>query len=339
MAANPFVSFCFSTYKRPEYLESTLKSILQQGFTDYEVIVSDNDTEASGERVVASFNDPRFKYQVNEANLGMKKSFNRSLERSSGQYIVMIADDDPVYPNMLQTLWDLEKEFPGYGMYLGGCDWFCTSHEVGKLYNMKVGTNSCLSSEHDIDYKKAYRPGEFLQQLFSFGIFPHYLWSTGMVKREILVKNGGVPEYGTPFLGDYAYLSANAAVSGCVIINRSLGCQTLHNENFGRNQNEQIGIAARNFPTYVEQHASHLPEWPSIKPLMLRFTALWVVSHMAFLHHYYKQTGKKDTGLDKAEQEVFEIPYVKKFSTKYRIKKNFPSMHDFLVGVKKKISS
>lgn len=334
----PFASFCFSTYKRPVYLASTLKSILLQSFADWEVIVSDNDTDQSGKAVVESFNDPRFHYNPNEENLGMKKSFNRSLEKSRGKYIVMIADDDPVYPDMLQTLSDLEKEYPGYGMYLGGCDWFVTSHEVGKLYNMKVGTNTCLSNSHDINYKKTFTPAEFLKALFSFGIFPHYLWSTGMVKREILVKNGGVPEYGTPFLGDYAYLSANAADSGCVIINRSLGCQTLHDENFGRNQNDQIATAARNFPSYVEKHASHLAEWKDIKPLVERFTALWVVSHMGFLHHYYKQTGKKDTGLEQAEKEVFNIPYLKPFHTKYMLKKSMPGVHDFLVRVKKKFS-
>jgi len=334
-----FASFCFSTYKRPEFLKATLQSIRQQTFTDYEVIVSDNDTEQSGREAVESFNDPRFRYFANEENLGMKKSFNRSLAQSSGKYIVMIADDDPVYPDMLQVLFDLQNEFPGYGMYLGGCDWFCTSHEVGRLYNFKVGTNSCLSNEHDIDHKQAYTADEFLKQLFSFGIFPHYLWSTAIVKREILVEAGGVPEYGTPFLGDYAYMSTVASNSGCVIINRSLGCQTLHKENFGRNQNEQIAVAAENFPAYLEKKAGHLSEWPEIKKRMLKFTALWVVSHMSFLHAYYKKTGTNDNSLRSAEKAVFAIDYVRQYRMKYFIKKRFPALHTLLVKWKKKLSS
>ena len=337
--SQPFVSFCFSTFKRPGYLKSTLESILRQTDSDYEVIVSDNDTEQSGRQVVESLNDRRFSYYANEENLGMKKSFNRSVEKSSGEFIVMIADDDPVYPEMLETLRNLKNEFPGYGMYLGGCDWFCTSRELGALYNMKVGTNSCLSNLYDLNYKKTYTPGEFLNQLFSFGIFPHYVWSAGMVRRQILVNMGGVPEYGTPFLGDYAYMSANAAQEGCVIINRSLGCQTLHHGNFGRNQNEQIIIAANNFPEYVKKHASHLAEWPEIEKLMLKFTALWVVSHMGFLHQYYQKSGKEATGLQEAEKEVFRIPYIKKYLSKYLIKKRYPRLHDFLVRVKKNLKS
>lgn len=334
-----FVSFCFSTYKRAVYLHDTLQKILWQTYNDYEVIVSDNDPEESGRPVVEAFHDPRLKYFPNGENLGMKKSYNKSLERSSGEYIIMIADDDPVYPDMLMTLFNLQKEFPGYGMYMGGCDWFCVDHKLGKLYNFKVGTNSCLSSNHDIDHKQAYKPGEFLQQIFSFGIFPHYLWSTAIVKRDVLIAMGGVPEYGTAFLGDYAYMSTAAVHSGCVIVNRALGCQTLHNENFGRNQNAQIVTAAENFPVFIESKASHLPEWPDIKKRMLRFVGLWVVSHMSFLHKYYKKTKGTDESFREVEKKIFKISYLKKYKTKYYLKKRFPAFHDFLVRMKRSLSS
>jgi glycosyltransferase involved in cell wall biosynthesis len=339
MEKKPFASFCFSTYKRPSYLKSTLKSIFLQTYTDYEVIVSDNDVEESARAVVEDFHDHRFKYFPNRENLGMKKSFNKSLERSSGSFIIMIADDDPVYPEMLETLVSLRGQYSGYGMYLGGCDWLCESPEVGRLYNFKVGYNSCLSNEHDIGYTQAFSPDAFIQDLFAFRIFPHYLWSTCIVEREILIKMGGVPEYGTPFLGDYAYLGTVASHSGCVVINKSLGCQTLHRENFGRNQNEQIAIAAKNFPEYFERKASHLKDWPEIKKLMLRFTGLWVISHMSFLHSYYKKTNDSDKHLREAETDVFRIGYMKKFRGKYFLKKNFPFLHDLLVKFKKTLGN
>lgn len=337
MNGKPFASFCFSTYNRPDYLRDTLKSILSQGFTDYEVIVSDNDTNETGRTVVESFKDPRFKYFPNGENLGMKRSFNMSLSRSSGAYIVMIADDDPVYPFMLESLHALSLEFPGYGMYMGGCDWFCTSKDVGKLYGFKVGTNTCLSSEHDLNFKKAYSPADFLKSIFTFGIFPHYLWSTAIVRREILEAAGGVPEYGTPFLGDYAYMSTIGAVGGCVILNRSLGCQTLHNENFGRKQNEQLPVAARNFPAYIESKASHLPEWPVIQPLVMRFTAMWLVSHMSFLHTYNKKTKGDMQSLREAAQSVFAIDYMRKYKLKYFLKTRMPLIHHWIVRLKKNL--
>lgn len=329
---SPFVSFCLTTYKRHDHLQATLESIRQQSFTDFEVIVSDNDPEGSGRIVVEGFSDLRFKYFANLENLGMKKSFNKSLERSSGEFIVMIADDDPVYPDMLETLINLKNKFPGYGMYLGGCDLFCTHHEVGKLYGLKVGTNSCLSSDFDLNYIKVFKPFEFLKDLFSFNIFPHYLWSTGMVSREVLIQKGGVPDYGTPFLGDYAYLSIMGSHSGCVIINKSLGCQTIHNENFGRNQNEQLPIVVKNFPDYLYDKLSHMSEWDTVNLMILRFVGLWVTGHMAFLYHYGKTNNEFNLkSLKQSEKKVFQIGYMKKYRIKFFLKKHFPLIHDFSV--------
>jgi glycosyltransferase involved in cell wall biosynthesis len=278
-------------------LKNTLESIKLQTYGNYEVIISDNDPEGSGRHFVESLGDDRFKYFNNGVNLGMKPSFNKSLERSSGEFIVMIADDDPVYPNMLQTLISLKESYPGFGMYMGGCDWFCADKEVAKLYKLRVGTNSCISNEHDLNHVQVFSTADFIKNLFSFGIFSHFLWSTCMVKRKVLIEKGGIPDYGTPFLGDYAYMSIASTDNGCVVINCSLGCQTLHKENFGRNQNDQLPVLARNFPRYLEEKLSYLKEWPEIRKIISRFFGIWITGHMAFLYHYYKKNGIEDNGL------------------------------------------
>src|SRR6187402_2207739 len=111
----PLVSFCMTTYKRPALLKKTLSQLQGQVFRDFEVVISDNDPDASAGPVIRELQDGRFKYYHNEENLGMVKSFNRSIARSTGTFIVMITDDDPVYPDMLRTLFDLYRQFPGYG--------------------------------------------------------------------------------------------------------------------------------------------------------------------------------------------------------------------------------
>ena len=329
----PWLSFCMSTYRRPDFLRKTLHSILRQTFTDFEVIVSDNDPERSAEAVVREVNDPRIRYFSNGENLGMIRSFNKSIERSHADYIIMITDDDPVYADALDTFHRVHSQFPGYGMYLGGCDWFCTHPAVSKLYRLKVGTNSCLSDEYELNYTKALTAAEFLQLFFTLKLFTHYLWSTCMVSREILLKAGGVPDYGTPFLGDYAYLGIIGSYGGCVFINKSLGCQTMHLQNFGRNQNEQIAVAARNFPGYVESNMAKMDEWPAIKKLVDRFTALWVVSHMAFLYKYVK-----DVDIRPTEKEVFKIELMRPYWFKYYMKTRFPFIHDWIVGIKRSLT-
>ena len=143
------VSFCMSTYKRPKFLEDQISCILQQTFTDFELIISDNDPTGSAQQVVDRFADKRILYQVNSENLGMVKSFNNSLAKARGEFIVMITDDDPIYPDMLQTLQDLSLKYPGYGVYHGGCEILCYTSLIASLMMAKVLINSCLSPEMD----------------------------------------------------------------------------------------------------------------------------------------------------------------------------------------------
>jgi len=312
----PKVSFCFTTFKRHDYLNSTLESVKKQNFSDFEVIVSDNDPEQSGKGVVENF-DSRFKYFPNNENLGMKKSFNKSLERSSGEFIVMIADDDPVYPDMLETLINLSEKYPGYGMYLGGCNWFCTEPDLADFYNCKVGVNSCLAHK-PFEQVDIFTANDFLLNFYNFKIFPNYLWSTAIVKRQALIDKGGVPDYGTAFLGDYAYMSVAASYSGCVVINKALGHQTLHKQNFGRNQNEQLLILANNFTDYVSQRLNHLKDWSIIKKRMQHFVAVWLVRHLGFLKAYSIATGDKENiaDLNRIEKTIFTT-FLKKYKLKY----------------------
>ena len=334
----PLVSFCFTTYRRQDYLKSTLESIRIQSVGDYEVVVSDNDPEQSGRKVVEGMGDPRFRYFPNETNLGMKKSFNKSLERSTGQYIVMIADDDPVYPDMLETLLDAKDRYPGYGLYLGGSNWLCTDPGIARLYQLKVGVNSFLADQ-PIGTVTTYTPTEFLLNFFTFRIFASYLWSTAIVRREVLVGMGGVPDYGTAFLGDYAYMSVMASHSGCVVINKALGHQTIHTQNFGRDQNDQIRTAAVNFTEYVCGKIRQVPDYPEIEKRVHRFVALWVVSHMSFLYHYRRIAGGASrSDMREMERAALSVPFIRPYRLKYWLKTRAPWLHQMIVNAKKAIT-
>lgn len=333
----PKVSFCFTTYKRHDYLIDTLKSVQNQTFQDFEVIVSDNDPEQSGREPVENF-DARFKYFPNNENLGMKRSFNKSLERSCGEYVVMIADDDPVYPDMLETLLGLAENYPGHGMYLGGCNWFCTEPDLADFYNCKVGVNSCLAHK-SINEIQEFNANDFLLNFFNFKIFPNYLWSTAIVRRNVLIEKGGVPDYGTAFLGDYAYMSVVASHSGCVVINKALGHQTLHNQNFGRSQNQQLLMLNKNFNEYVSARLDHLKNWKTIEKSMQHFVAVWVVHHLAFLKAYSIATNDEENEkeLNEIEKHVF-TSFLKNYKIKYYLLTRFPKVHDFAVRMKSKFN-
>ncbi len=143
-----------STYRRTGFLKTSLALLGAQTFADFEVVISDNDPDCSAEAIVKECNDPRFRYFPNNANLGMVNSFNKSIERARGEFIVMITDDDPAYPEMLETLHDLYLRHPGYGMYIGAHNTVFDRLEQASMAKARVGINSALAADWELGAEK-----------------------------------------------------------------------------------------------------------------------------------------------------------------------------------------
>ena len=130
-----------------------------------------------------------------------------------------------------------------------------------------------------------------------------------------------------------------ASHSGCVVINYPLGHQTIHDQNFGRAQNEQIGKAAVNFMAYVSEKIKHVADWPEICTSMERFVALWVLTHLAFLKRYYSIFNDDSIDLTVYEKQIFALPLMRKYRMKYFLKTRMPGIHNFIVKSKSRFIS
>jgi len=293
-----------------------LRSIQRQTFSDFECITSDNDPAGSGRPVIEGLKDPRFRYYCNEQDLGMNASFNRSLSRATGQFVVMITDDDPIYPEMLETLRELVDKHPNLGAYYGGCDVLQLDPEIASFTLHRVGTNSTLAP---LPYGtvRGYSADTYPHAFFTGELQMYTLWSTGMVRREIAQAVGGLPNYGSAFLGDFAYVVSTCSRSGCAIINRSLGCQTVHASNFGRKECAEMKTAAVGFVECLTKEFSHRSDWPELRPKLERFAGQAVVLHSLFLRQYFRHYRIKDHDLNAALKDMFRVPYIRRLRAYY----------------------
>lgn len=110
----PVVSVIMPVYNtREKYLREAIESILNQTFTDFElVIVNDGSTDENCEKVILSYNDNRIKYYKNSQNSGLVYTRNRLLELAQGEYIANMDSDDVSFPNRLEKQIEYFKSHP-----------------------------------------------------------------------------------------------------------------------------------------------------------------------------------------------------------------------------------
>jgi glycosyltransferase involved in cell wall biosynthesis len=85
--SNPKVSVCIPVYNCEAYLANTIRSVLAQSLTDFELVIIDNASTDRTAEIISGFEDPRLRSLRNEKNLGMMGNWNRCLEEARGEFI------------------------------------------------------------------------------------------------------------------------------------------------------------------------------------------------------------------------------------------------------------
>lgn len=100
----PIVSVIVPTYNRTDMLAETLKSILNQTYQDFEIIVV-NDAGVDVSHVIENYNQSgKIVYIQHEKNKGLAAARNSGIKAARGKYIAYLDDDDIFYPDHLETL-------------------------------------------------------------------------------------------------------------------------------------------------------------------------------------------------------------------------------------------
>jgi glycosyltransferase involved in cell wall biosynthesis len=115
MYSTPLVSVGLFVYNGERFIEDTLRSILNQTFTDLELIISDNaSTDRTGEIAEAyARRDDRIRYYRSEKNMGPGWNVRRVYELATGKYFKQAAADDLLEPDFLRHCVEILESDPG----------------------------------------------------------------------------------------------------------------------------------------------------------------------------------------------------------------------------------
>jgi glycosyltransferase involved in cell wall biosynthesis len=110
----PRVSIGLAVYNGENYIRESLDSILNQTFTDFELIISDNASTDRTPEICQEYaaRDPRIRFYQNDRNLGACWNQNRVYELARGEYYKLAAHDDLCAPTFLERCVEVLDQNP-----------------------------------------------------------------------------------------------------------------------------------------------------------------------------------------------------------------------------------
>jgi len=170
----PFVSIGLCTYNGSVFLSEQLKSLLNQDYPNYEiVIIDDNSTDDTADIISSFLHDPRIRSYRNNENLGYAANFGKALSLCNGELIALSDQDDIWLPEKLKTMVNGVNDFSG--LYHNSA--FMT--EAGKLTG--------LTLTDKVHFVSGKNPESLLLYNYVGG-------HTMMIKREVLTYALPIPK-------------------------------------------------------------------------------------------------------------------------------------------------
>lgn len=137
---NPKVSIIIPVYNGEKYIETAIRSALDQTYENIEIIVINDGSTDKTEEICTSYGN-KIKYYKKE-NGGVSTVLNMALKKMTGEYFSWLSHDDFYFPNKIEEeIKNIEEKtivFSDYGLIdeNGYCyDKVIMSHEVVKMHN------------------------------------------------------------------------------------------------------------------------------------------------------------------------------------------------------------
>ena len=172
----PTVSVIIPTYNRAHLISRAIKSVLNQTYQDFEVIVVDDGSTDNTEEVIKEFQkkDERIKYVRHEKNKGGSAARNTGIKAAKGKYIAFLDSDDEWLPEKLEKQMKVFENAPAkVGVVY--TDMWRTMRNKRKYYF----SSPMITPEDGIIYKQALD-----YKVMNIGI------QTAVIKREVFEKVG-----------------------------------------------------------------------------------------------------------------------------------------------------
>lgn len=180
MKKNPLLTICVPTYNSARFLEKSLKSILNQDYPNFEVIVSDNASTDNTEEIVKSFSDKRTKFRKNPVTIGLTcANCNECMKEVKSEFMAFYHSDDIYEKDITTKEMDFLVSYPEAGAVF----------TLGVLIDENDKTISEFQLPRELRKKELYNFADIFKTLLKSGKCP-IICPTFMTKKSVFNKVG-----------------------------------------------------------------------------------------------------------------------------------------------------
>ena len=118
------VSVIITSYNYEQYIKDAIESVLNQTYSDFELVIIDECSTDNSANIIKQFNDERIKFIQNEQNLGLKNSMQKAIFCCSGKWIAFLESDDLWACNTLEKRLACAEKYPQVGIIFNDVEEF-----------------------------------------------------------------------------------------------------------------------------------------------------------------------------------------------------------------------
>ncbi|HSI22289.1 MAG TPA: glycosyltransferase [Methylophilaceae bacterium] len=145
--ATPRISILLPVYNGARYLADAIDSILNQSFSEFELVIVNDGSKDHSARIVAGYTDTRIRYFEQE-NQGLPATLNRAASQAHGEYLFRQDQDDISHPNRLERQVAFLDQHPEIGIVGSWARIFSENSDVKpeRIHRHPAGTSAIAFS-------------------------------------------------------------------------------------------------------------------------------------------------------------------------------------------------
>jgi len=236
MVDNPLISIVVNCFNSEKFLAQTLKSVIEQTYQNWEVILWDNQSTDGTASVVKAFADDRIRYFYAPEHTTLGEARNKALENIRGEYLSFLDSDD---------LWESNR--------LSACLRCFKSDDVGLVFS---NCSLLYSDGSEKVFLRVPQPeGDVLdEQLSNFTV----TMGSAMVRASLLKQHGIVFDNRFSMIEDFDFFIRIMQIAKVAYCHERLFKWRVHK---GSLTQQKFSLFEKEYRTFLKEFLEKRPEY------------------------------------------------------------------------------